>query len=111
MTDTNWIASLKKIEQTEEKNDNEYTQKYDDNNSAAYQYDRSANNNYSKQKGEKTMVYVSHLFSGLDMKKHPYAHLKVYVWNRDKKKVLVKNLMVEVLESNPRIYGLYEPIE
>lgn len=66
---------------------------------------------YSKQKGEKTMVYVSHLFSGLDMKKHPYAHLKVYVWNRDKKKVLVKNLKVEVLESNPRIYGLYEPIE
>ena len=52
MTDTNWIASLKKIEQTEEKNDNDYTQKYDDNNSAAYQYDRSANNNYSKQKGE-----------------------------------------------------------
>lgn len=66
---------------------------------------------YSKQKGEKTMVYVSHLFSGLDMKKHPYVHLKVYVWNRDKKKVLVKNLKVEVLESNPRIYGLYEQIE
>ena len=52
MTDTNWIASLKKIERTEEKNDNDYTQKYDDNNSAAYQYDRSTNNNYTKQKGE-----------------------------------------------------------
>lgn len=66
---------------------------------------------YSKQPGGKTNVYVSHLFSGLDMKKHPYAHLKVYVWNRDKKKVLVKNLKVEVLESNPRIYGLYEPVD
>ncbi len=66
---------------------------------------------YSKQPGEKTMVYVSHLFSGLDMKKHPYAHLKVYVWNRDKKKILVKNLKVEVVESNPVIYGLYEPVE
>lgn len=52
LTDTNWIAGLKKIEQTEEKNDNEYPKKYNDDNSSAYQYDRSTNNNFSKQKAE-----------------------------------------------------------
>lgn len=51
LADSNWIAALKKIEQKEVKNDNEYPKQYNDDNSSAYQYDRSTNNNYSKQKG------------------------------------------------------------
>ncbi|MCX6295302.1 MAG: glycosyltransferase family 39 protein [Bacteroidetes bacterium] len=56
-------------------------------------------------------VYVSNLFSGMDLEKHPNATIKIYVWNRDKKDVLVNDLKVEAVESNPQIYGLYEPIE
>jgi len=56
-------------------------------------------------------IYVSHLFSGMDLEKHPNATIKIYVWNRDKKAALVRNFKVEVIESNPIVYGLYEPIE
>ena len=66
---------------------------------------------YAQKRGEKTRVYISLLLSGMDIKKHPYARVKVYVWNRDKKNVSVKNLKVEVIESNPQIYGLAEPLE
>ena len=52
LTDTNWIAALKNIEQKEVKDDNENFKQNNDDNSSAYQYDRSTNNNYSKQKGE-----------------------------------------------------------
>lgn len=66
---------------------------------------------YKKEDGKFNKVYVSNLFSGLDLKKHPYATIKVYVWNRNKKGVLVKNFKIEVIAGNPVIYGLYEPIE
>jgi dolichyl-phosphate-mannose-protein mannosyltransferase len=66
---------------------------------------------YKKADGKFNTVFVSDLFSGVDLKKHPYATIKIYVWNRDKKGVSVKNFKVEVIESNPMIYGLYEPIE
>lgn len=56
-------------------------------------------------------IYVSHLFSGMDLEKHPTATIKIYVWNRDKKGALVRNFKVEVIESNPMIYGLSERIE
>lgn len=56
-------------------------------------------------------VYLSNLFSGMDLAKHPNATIKIYIWNRDKKGCLVYNFKVEVIESNPMIYGLYEPIE
>ena len=49
--DTAWIAAIKKIEQREAGNDQQY-KKYDDDNNTAYQYDRSANNYYGKSKGE-----------------------------------------------------------
>jgi competence ComEA-like helix-hairpin-helix protein len=48
--DTAWIVAMKKIEQKETGNDQQY-RKYDDDNSNAYQYDRSANNYYDKPKG------------------------------------------------------------
>jgi len=49
--DTAWIATMKRMEQKETGNDQPY-RKYDDDNNAAYQYDRSANNDYVKLKGE-----------------------------------------------------------
>ena len=49
--DTAWIAAMKKIEQKEAGNDQQY-RKYDDDNGTAYQYDRSTNNYNGKPKGE-----------------------------------------------------------
>ena len=51
-TDTAWVASIKKLEQKEADNDNQNFKQYNDDNSTAYQYDRSTNNYYSKSKGE-----------------------------------------------------------
>ncbi len=49
--DTSWITALKKIEQKESDEDKQYN-KYNDDNSTAYQYDRPVNNYYKKSKGE-----------------------------------------------------------
>ncbi|CAN5362798.1 hypothetical protein BH10BAC1_BH10BAC1_07650 [soil metagenome] len=67
--------------------------------------------NYQTKKMFFNTVYVSNLFSGFDLEKHPNATIKIYIWNRDKKVALVHNFKVEVIESNPLVYGLYEPIE
>jgi competence protein ComEA len=50
--DTAWIAAMKRIEQKEVENDQQSNKYNDDNNSTAYQYDRSKNNYYNKAKGE-----------------------------------------------------------
>jgi competence protein ComEA len=49
--DTAWVAAMKRIEKKEIDNNHQYKD-YGDDNSAAYQYDRSNNNHYSKAKGE-----------------------------------------------------------
>jgi Dolichyl-phosphate-mannose-protein mannosyltransferase len=65
-----------------------------------------------KQAGKKkATVFVSNLFSGMDLTKHPNAVIKIYVWNRDKKQAFIYDFKIEVIESNPFIYGLYEPIK
>jgi competence protein ComEA len=52
-TDTAWIAGMKRLEQKEAENENnQYQKQYADDNSTAYQYDRSTNSNYNKTKGE-----------------------------------------------------------
>lgn len=52
ITDTSWIATMKKLEQKEAENYQQYS-KYNDDNSSSYQYDRRpANNYYNKSKGE-----------------------------------------------------------
>ena len=68
-------------------------------------------NQFIKSADGPNKVYLSYLFSGLDLKEHPYAKMKVYVWNRDKKNIEINSLDIEVIESNPVIYGLYETIE
>lgn len=49
--DTAWVAGLKRIE-LKEAESGSANRDYSDNNSTAYQYDRSANNYYKKPKGE-----------------------------------------------------------
>ena len=51
VTDTAWMASLKKLEQREIDNDKQFSQNINEN-SNNYQFDRSANNYYGKPKGE-----------------------------------------------------------
>ncbi len=51
-TDTAWIAGMKRLELKEAENDNQYPKQYTDDNSTAYQYDRSTNNYNAKAKGE-----------------------------------------------------------
>jgi competence protein ComEA len=51
-TDTAWIAGMKRLELKEAENDNQYPKQYTDDNSTAYQYDRSTNNYNGKTKGE-----------------------------------------------------------
>jgi competence protein ComEA len=51
-TDTAWIAGMKRLELKEVENDNQNPKQYTDDNSTAYQYDRSTNSNYNKAKGE-----------------------------------------------------------
>ena len=66
---------------------------------------------YKATKGKLDFICVSSLFSGVDLEKHPNATIKIYVWNRDKGDVWINSVKVETIESNPMIYGLYEPIE
>jgi hypothetical protein len=66
---------------------------------------------FNNHAGEINNVYVSNLFSGFDIKKHPKAEIKIYIWNRDKKPTYIDGIKIETVESNPFIYGLYEPID
>ena len=51
-SDTAWITAMKKLEQKEVDNDQQYS-KYNEDNSNSYQYDRRTSNNYhNKSKGE-----------------------------------------------------------
>ena len=50
--DTTWIGAMKRLELSETEIDNPYQKQYTDENSTAYQYDRSTNSYYSKAKGE-----------------------------------------------------------
>ena len=50
-SDTAWITAMKKLEQKETSNDQQFS-KYNDDNSNSYQYDRTSNNYYNKPKGE-----------------------------------------------------------
>jgi competence protein ComEA len=50
--DTAWINAMKKLEQKEIEGNSQFQKEYNDDNSSAYQYDRSSNNYYGKQKGE-----------------------------------------------------------
>ena len=50
--DTAWVIAMKKLEQKDTTTDDQRYRQYNDENSSAYHYDRSANNYYSKTKGQ-----------------------------------------------------------
>lgn len=52
-------------------------------------------------------IYISQLLSEIDIEKYADAVINVYLWNKDKKSVKIKNIKVETIEANPYIYGLY----
>ena len=60
---------------------------------------------------ENNTIYISELLSDFDFKKHPDAEVKIYIWNRNKKNIFIKNVTIEVVKSNSLIYSLYQPIE
>lgn len=66
---------------------------------------------YNNDPKKSNKVYLSQLLCGIDLKKHPNAEVKIYVWNRNKKRIEIENINIEVVESNPFIYGLYEPLD
>lgn len=66
---------------------------------------------FRRSTGNFTGVYVANLFTDMEIQKYPNAEMIIYIWNRTKKEVWVKNFKIEVIESNPNIYGLYEPLD
>ena len=67
--------------------------------------------NYNNSENSANRLYICRDISTFDLKKHPNAQLKIYIWNRDKKEVLVNEMEVKVIGGNTNIYGLYEPID
>lgn len=65
-------------------------------------------NNYRFKKG-KNKMYLGVLCAGLKLKKNMTPTFKVYIWNKSKSKIEVDDFNIEAVESNPYIYGLYEP--
>ncbi len=60
---------------------------------------------------DKSKLFLSYMVNSSVLKKHPYAEVKIYVWNKDKTAIAIDDFNVEAVISNPLIYGLYEPIE
>lgn len=55
-------------------------------------------------------VYLSHLLWAGNFKKHPDAEIRIFVWNRNKKRIQINNINIETTEKNSFIFGLYEPL-
>lgn len=99
--DTTWVAAMKRIEQKETGTEQPY-RKYDDDNSTAYQYDRSAKNYYDKPKGE--LFY----FDPNSLSTEGWQKLGL----RDKTIHTIQNYLVKggrfkKAEDLQRIYGLF----
>lgn len=67
--------------------------------------------NYNNNKNQPNTLFFCSDLTGFDFKNHPDAELKIYIWNRDKKKLEIEDMELEVIKGNPFIYGLNEPID
>ncbi len=67
--------------------------------------------NYRNNTTGANTVYFSKLMTDFNLKGYPRPQIKVYMWNRGKKNITVENVKLEVIESNPVIYGLFEPLD
>ena len=55
-------------------------------------------------------IFLCKDLTDFDLKKHPNAQIKIYIWNRNKKDISIEDFKIEVTEGNHLIYALYEPI-
>jgi hypothetical protein len=67
--------------------------------------------NYNNNWGRANTSFSCSDLTSFDFKNHPEAELKIYIWNKDKKPIVIKQMDLEVIKGNPFIYGLYEPID
>lgn len=100
--DTAWITAIKRIEQKEAESDNQQYDKYNDDNSTAYQYDRPTNSFYKKTKGE--LFY----FDPNSLTTEGWQRLGI----RDKTIITIKNYLSKggrfrKPEDLQRVYGLF----
>jgi uncharacterized membrane protein len=66
---------------------------------------------YNTNKDRPNTIFSCNDLISFDFKNHPDAELKIFIWNRDKKKVEIQHMELEVIKGNPFIYGLNEPID
>jgi hypothetical protein len=66
---------------------------------------------YNTNKGRPNTIFFCNDLISFDFKHHPDAELKIFIWNRDKKRLDIQHMEVEVIKGNPFIYGLNEPID
>ena len=71
---------------------------------------RGGEKNWYKKSKQTDELYISQLISELDLVKHPDLEIKIYVWNSTKKSIAINNIKINVVESNPYIFGLYSPL-
>ena len=67
--------------------------------------------NYNNHPNGSNTIYFSKLMTDFDLKGYPRPQIKIYFWNRTKKNIVVENVTIEVIKSNPFIYGLFEPLD
>ena len=66
--------------------------------------------NFNNNSKKFNVVYLSKDLTSFNFREHPDAEVKIYIWNKDKKEVLIDNFKLNVVEGNHLIYSLYEPI-
>jgi len=67
--------------------------------------------NYNNNATGTNTMYFSKLLTDFNLRGYPRPQIKIYLWNRNKKNVNVENVTLEVIKSNPVIYGLFEPLD
>jgi uncharacterized membrane protein len=65
---------------------------------------------YNNLPKDKNSIYVSLCAADLDLRNRPDAVIKIYIWNRNKKEIFINSIRIEVVEGNPFVYGIYQPI-
>ena len=66
---------------------------------------------YNNQPKTANTIFLSTSLTAFNLKEHPNAEVKIYIWNRDKKEAMIQDMNMEVVKANPFIYALYEPID
>ncbi len=67
--------------------------------------------NYNNNPKTFNTIFLSIDLTGFNFKEHPNAEAEIYIWNRNKKEILIDNFKIDANEGNHLIYSLYEPID